>query len=48
MPLIKSPAKRAFAQNVKREIHEGKKPIKQAVAIAYAVKRRAQSKKKNK
>lgn len=40
MPLTKSPSKNAFAKNVKREIAVGK-PQKQAVAIAYAVKREA-------
>lgn len=41
MPLTKSSSKNAFAKNVKREIAAGK-PQKQAVAIAYAVKREAQ------
>jgi hypothetical protein len=45
MPLIKSTKKEAFAKNVKREVAAGK-PIKQAVAIAYATKRAAQKKKK--
>ena len=40
MPLIKSTKKEAFAKNVKREIAAGKPP-KQAVAIAYSVKRAA-------
>lgn len=40
MPLTKSPSKKAFSQNVKREIQAGK-PQKQAVAIAYSVKRKA-------
>jgi ribosomal protein S9 len=38
MPLIKSKSKQAFAKNIKAEIKAGK-PQKQAVAIAYAVKR---------
>jgi hypothetical protein len=38
MPLIKSKSKEAFGKNVKAEIKAGK-PQKQAVAIAYAVKR---------
>lgn len=38
--LIKSTSKSAFQANVEREIAAGKPP-KQAVAIAYAVKRRA-------
>lgn len=41
MPLTKSASKNAFAKNIKREIAAGK-PQKQAVAIAYAVKREAQ------
>lgn len=40
MPLIKSKSKQAFSKNVKAEIAAGK-PAKQAVAIAYAVKRDA-------
>ncbi len=40
MPLKKSPTKEAFRANVKAEVKAGK-PIKQAVAIAYAVKRKA-------
>jgi hypothetical protein len=40
MPLKKSPTPAAFRQNVKAEVKAGK-PIKQAVAIAYAVKRKA-------
>lgn len=39
MPLVKSPSKKAFKMNVKREIAAGKPP-KQAVAIAYDVKRK--------
>lgn len=45
MPLVKSASKKAFSKNVKAEIAAGK-PKKQAVAIAYSVKRKAQSKKK--
>jgi hypothetical protein len=41
MPLVKSPTKKARAENVRREIAAGKPP-KQAVAIAYSVQRRAQ------
>jgi hypothetical protein len=44
MPLIKSTSKKAFTKNVKKEIAAGKPP-KQAVAIAYATKRSAASKK---
>jgi len=40
MPLIKSRSKRAFSENIRREMHAGKSQ-KQAIAIAYAVKRRA-------
>ena len=43
MPLIKSKSPKAFKANIKAEIKSGK-PQKQAVAIAYAVKRRAQKK----
>jgi hypothetical protein len=39
--------KQAFAKNVKAEIKAGK-PAKQAVAIAYAVKRSAAAKSKGK
>jgi len=44
MPLKKSPSKEAFRANVKAEAKAGK-PIKQAVAIAYAVKRESAKKK---
>ncbi len=40
MPLKKSTSKEAFRQNVKAEVKSGK-PVKQAVAIAYSVKREA-------
>ena len=40
MPLIKSKTKKARQENIKREIAAGKDP-KQAVAIGYAVQRRA-------
>jgi hypothetical protein len=40
MPLKKSKSKAAFKSNVKAEMKAGK-PQKQAVAIAYAVKKRA-------
>lgn len=43
MPLKKSKSKKAFVSNIKAEIKAGK-PQKQAVAIAYSVKRQAQSK----
>jgi hypothetical protein len=44
MPLKKSASKEAFRKNVKAEIEAGK-PAKQAVAIAYSVKRKAEGKK---
>lgn len=40
MPLKKSASPKAFRENVKAEIKAGK-PVKQAVAIAYATKRSA-------
>lgn len=40
MPLVKSASKEAFRKNVKAEVASGK-PVKQAVAIAYNVKRDA-------
>jgi len=45
MPLVKSTSKDAFRKNVKAEIAAGKPP-KQAVAIAYSVKRAATAKAK--
>ena len=44
MPLNKSGSKGAFSQNIKAEIAAGK-PQKQAVAIAYSVKRKGKKKK---
>ena len=44
MPLVKSKSPEAFCKNVKAEVKSGK-PVKQAVAIAYAVKRKAEKKK---
>jgi hypothetical protein len=43
MPLRKSTSPKAFKANIRAEAHAGK-PIKQAVAIAYSVKRQAQRK----
>ena len=40
MPLIKSKSKEAFKKNVSAEVKAGK-PVKQAVAIAYATKNAA-------
>lgn len=45
MPLKKSKSKKAFSSNVKAEMKAGK-PQKQAVAIAYSVKRKAEHKRK--
>jgi hypothetical protein len=45
MPLVKSATKGAFRKNIRAEVNAGK-PVKQAVAIAYAVKRKAQGKKR--
>jgi hypothetical protein len=43
MPLVKSASKNAMRKNIKAEIAAGK-PQKQAVAIAYSVKRAAEAK----
>ena len=43
MPLKKSKTEKAFKSNIKSEVKAGK-PVKQAVAIAYSVKREAQKK----
>lgn len=43
MPLQRGTSKRAFAANIRAEIAAGK-PQKQAVAIAYSVKRRSRKK----
>jgi hypothetical protein len=40
MPLTKSTSSKAFSKNVKAEMKAGK-PQKQAVAIAYSIKREA-------
>ncbi len=45
MPLVKSSLVSAMRENIKREIDSGR-PTKQAVAIAYSIKRQAQKKKK--
>jgi hypothetical protein len=45
MPLVKSSSKKAFRQNVRAEVRSGK-PVKQALAIAYSVKRKAAGKKR--
>ena len=46
MPLIHSKKPAAFSKNVSTEMHAGK-PQKQALAIAYSVKRKAEHKKMN-
>jgi hypothetical protein len=43
MPLTKSASPKAFKGNIRREVAAGK-PVKQAVAIAYSVKRSARKK----
>lgn len=45
MPLIKSKSEKAFKKNISAEVKAGK-PVKQAVAIAYSVKRAAPAQKK--
>jgi hypothetical protein len=47
MPLKKSKSKKAFSENIKAEMKAGK-PQKQSIAIAYAVKRKAEKSKKKK
>lgn len=47
MPLTRSTSKKAFSKNVAVEVKAGRPP-KQAVAIAYSVKRQAQTRKKGK
>lgn len=47
MPLMKSTSKKAFQKNIRAEVAAGRPP-KQAVAIAYAVKREAAKKPKSK
>ena len=46
MPLVKSASKEAFRKNIRAEITQGKKPVNQAAAIAYAVQRAAKGKPK--
>lgn len=45
MPLEKGKSKKAFKHNIKMEVEAGK-PVKQAVAIAYAKKGESKMKKK--
>jgi hypothetical protein len=40
MPLIHSKSEKAFKKNIAAEVKAGK-PVKQAVAISYSVKRKA-------
>jgi hypothetical protein len=47
MPLKKSSSDKAFTSNLKTELAAGK-PQKQALAIAYSVKRKAQAAKRRK
>ena len=47
MPLLKSIKPEAFKKNVKTEVAAGK-PVKQALAISYAVKKEALKKAKKK
>jgi hypothetical protein len=44
MPLIKSTSKKAMNKNIATEVKAGK-PVKQAVAIGYAVQKEAAKKK---
>jgi hypothetical protein len=43
MPLVRSASKGAFRKNIRAEVMAGT-PVKQAVAIAHSVKRRAAAK----
>jgi hypothetical protein len=43
VPLVKSATPKAFKANVRREVSAGR-PVKQAVAIAFSVKRRSRAK----
>jgi hypothetical protein len=47
MPLIKSKSDKAKKKNIETEVKAGK-PVKQAVAISYAIKREAEKKAKKK
>ena len=44
MPLMKSSSKKAFSYNVKKEKESGK-PLDQALAIAFNIKRKSNEKK---
>ena len=43
MPLRPGKSKKAFEHNIKAEVNAGR-PVKQAVAIAYSMKRRSKGK----
>ena len=45
MPLKQGTSKKTFGSNVRAEVNAGK-PVKQAVAIAYSVKRKSERKSK--
>jgi hypothetical protein len=47
MPLHQCASQNCFERNIATEVKAGK-PVRQAVAIAYSVKRKAQSKSKKK
>jgi hypothetical protein len=47
MPLKQCASQNCFERNIASEVRSGK-PVKQAVAIAYSVKRRAQAKARKK
>ena len=47
MPLKKSTSAKAFKENIRAEVKSGR-PVKQAVAIAYSVKRKAAAAKRKK
>ena len=47
MPLIKSKTEKAQKKNIETEVKAGK-PVKQAVAISYAIKRETEKKSKKK
>lgn len=43
MPLVKSKSNKAFKENIRREVKAGR-PVNQALAIAFSVKRKAKKK----